>query len=106
MPNVLQIKHSAVTPTPPALEFGELAFSQASNTLFVGKADHTVVPIGGLGNFAPLASPALTGSPTTPTPVTATSNGQIASTAFVYAVVDGAAINYLTANSTIDGGTF
>lgn len=41
----------------------------------------------GTGNFAPLASPALTGNPTTPTPNAGDSDTSIASTAFVQAAI-------------------
>lgn len=40
-----------------------------------------------LGAKAPLASPALTGTPTAPTPVDATSNTQVATTAFVHSLL-------------------
>lgn len=46
MPNLIQIKRSDSTATPGSLANGELAFSAASNVLFVG-IKNTVVPIAG-----------------------------------------------------------
>ena len=46
--NHIQILRSEVTATPPALMAGELAYSEASSTLFIGKGDGTVVSIGGV----------------------------------------------------------
>jgi len=47
--NKIQIKRSTANPTIPSLSAGELAFSQASNTLFIGAPDGTSgnIPIGG-----------------------------------------------------------
>lgn len=50
------------------------------------------------GTLAPLASPALTGTPTAPTPANATNTTQLATTAFVQAVLS-AAINSLIASA-------
>ena len=50
-----------------------------NGVLFDGSANITVAD----STKAPLASPALTGTPTAPTPATATNNTQIATTAFV-----------------------
>lgn len=49
---------------------------------------------------APLASPALTGTPTAPTAAASVNSTQIATTAYVKSQ------NYLDVNSVIDGGTF
>src|SRR5579883_242556 len=87
MVNTVQIKRSQSTNTPTGLQFGELAFSQASDTLFVGRSDTTVEAIGGAGVFAKLASPAFTGIPTCPTASTGTNSTQIASTAYVQAAI-------------------
>lgn len=52
------------------------------------------------GTRAPLASPALTGTPTAPTQATADSSTKLATTAFVKAQ------GYLSNTSVLDGGTF
>ena len=46
MPNLIQIKRSDSTAAPTTLANGELAFSGASNVLFIGIKD-SVVPIAG-----------------------------------------------------------
>lgn len=48
MPNKIQIKRSEVTATPPSLGGGELAYSEVSQTLFIGLGDGSVVSIGGV----------------------------------------------------------
>jgi hypothetical protein len=45
--SVIQIKTSLLTAQPPSLNVGELAYSYASNTAFIGLPDTTVIPIGG-----------------------------------------------------------
>ncbi len=80
MSNVIQIKRSTSTNTPLGLQFGELAYSQISDTLFVGQSDSTVKAIGGAGTFAPLSNPALVGNPTV-------NGAPIASTAFVQSAI-------------------
>ena len=44
----IQILRSYVTPIPPELSDGELAYSFASNTMFIGDRDGRIVRIGGL----------------------------------------------------------
>ena len=52
MANTLQIKRSNSTNTPTSLAYGELAYSQASDKLYIGKADGSSVEvIGGAGAF-------------------------------------------------------
>ena len=52
MANTLQIKRSNSTNTPTSLAYGELAYSQASDKLSIGKADGSSVEvIGGAGAF-------------------------------------------------------
>lgn len=48
MSNKIQIKRSEVTATPPTLSAGELAYSEVSNTLFIGLGDNSVVSVGGV----------------------------------------------------------
>jgi len=70
----------------------------------IAAADTILVALGKLqaqiALRAPLASPALTGTPTAPTAANAVNSTQIATTAFVKNQ------GYLDANSVIDGGTF
>jgi hypothetical protein len=54
---------------------------------------------------APLASPALTGTPTAPTAALATSTTQIATTAFVQAALPAAGLNQLTGDVTAGPGS-
>lgn len=55
-----------------------------------------------MGSKAPLASPALTGTPTAPTAATSTSTTQIATTAFVHAAIENADIGGKTYQGNID----
>lgn len=55
MANILQIKRSATTATPPALAVGELAYSSQSNNLFIGESGNVVTKIGGATDVAKLA---------------------------------------------------
>jgi phage-related tail fiber protein len=49
---MIKILRSQVTNTPPSLAAGQLAYSEASSTLFFGLHDGTVLAIGGPGLFA------------------------------------------------------
>lgn len=89
MGNVIKIKRSATTATPSALAPGELAFSEASDNLFIGKSDSSIEVIGGGGTFAKKSSPAFTGTPTAPTAANGTNTTQLATTAFVTLAVAG-----------------
>lgn len=55
-----------------------------------------------LGTKAPVASPALTGTPTAPTAATSTNTTQIATTAFVHAAIENADIGGKTYQGNID----
>lgn len=92
MANIIKIKRSTATATPATLAIGELAYSELSDTLFIGKSNSTVIALAGAGIFAKLASPALTGIPTAPTASGGTNTTQLATTAFV----TGALASYLT----------
>ena len=52
MTNLIQIKRSSTTATPPSLAAGELAWSEVSKTLFIGESGNLVTPAGGAGVFA------------------------------------------------------
>jgi len=45
--NVIQIRRSDANTSPESLEWGELAYSFASNTLFIGTSANTILEIGG-----------------------------------------------------------
>ena len=49
MANIIKIKRSQVTATPISLSEGELAYSEASGTLFIGTSEANVTAIGGTG---------------------------------------------------------
>ena len=93
MTNTLRIKRRAaggVAGAPSSLANAELAYNEQDDTLYYGKGTGgaggtatAVIPIGGPGAFAPLANPALTGTPSSPTAAADTNTTQIATTAFV-----------------------
>ena len=64
-----------------------------SNTLTIGNSDSPWT----------IVNPTLTGTPTAPTPDTETNNGQIATTEFVHAAIQGEALPTVTAS---DNGKF
>lgn len=112
MSNIIQIKKSTSTNTPLGLQFGELAYSQISDTLFIGQSDTSVKAVGGRGAFASLNSPAFTGSPTIDgTPVASTAFVQSAITAILSTrdvkescrVGSSANVNINAPGSTLDG---
>ncbi len=43
--NTIKIKYSLSTDAPPSLEKGEIAYSEASKTFFIGESDGTVVKL-------------------------------------------------------------
>jgi phage-related tail fiber protein len=53
----IQIKRSQTTATPSSLLVGELAYSENSNTLFIGATGNAVVAIGGSGLYSKKADP-------------------------------------------------
>ena len=105
MTQQILVKRSSVAAKVPAtsdIVLGELAVNTNDGTLFMKKNNgvDAIVQIGGVnsvagktgavtlvnadvGGSAPLASPVLTGTPTTPTPATSDNSLNIASTAFV-----------------------
>lgn len=83
MNNTIQIKRSIATAQPVGLQFGELAYSQISQTVFIGRSNGAVEAVGGVGAFASLDSPNFTGIPTAPTATTGNNSAQLATTAFV-----------------------
>lgn len=93
MANIIRIKRrvTGAVGAPAALKTAELAWNMADNTLYGGFGDDasgnatSIVPLGGTGTFAVLASPAFTGTPTAPTAAADTNTTQVATTAFVIA---------------------
>lgn len=105
MTNIVRIKRRAAggaAGAPSSLENAELAFNEQDDTLYYGKGTGgaggtatSVIAIGGPGAFATKDSPALTGTPTAPTPTTADNTTKIATTAYVKAQ------GYIAGNQTI-----
>jgi phage-related tail fiber protein len=103
MPNIIRIKRrvTGAAGAPTGLKSAELAYNMADNTVYAGYGDDgsgnatAVKPIGGEGTFAKLDSPALTGTPTAPTPAGADNSTKLATTAFIKG------LGYLTANNAI-----
>ncbi len=77
---------------------GKLGIETAT-TSHAGVMSPTMVTT--LNNAAPVASPALTGTPTAPTAATSTSTTQIATTAFVHAAIENADIGGKTYQGNI-----
>ena len=75
------------TPYSAANPSGYIAASGAPVQSVVGRTGAVVLGVGDVAGAAPLASPALTGTPTVPTAVAATNTTQAASTAFTTAAV-------------------
>lgn len=103
MASTIRIKRRWVgSPGAPAsLASGELAYNGLDNILYLGYGDDgagnatSVVPIAGSGwlaGYAPLNSPAFTGTPTAPTAAFGTNTTQLATTAFVQAAISAASI--------------
>ena len=86
MPNIIRIKRrvTGAAGAPTGLKSAELAYNMADNTVYAGFGDDgsgnatAVKPIGGEGTFAKLDSPALTGTPTAPTPAGADNSTTLA----------------------------
>lgn len=105
MATTVKIKRSITTATPSGLTEGELAYSEASDNLFIGKSGSNMAVIGGGGTFAQKASPAFTGTPTAPTATAGTSTTQIATTAFVANAVSTGSDGNQSANTVKAGPT-
>lgn len=95
MPDILRIKRRAAggaAGPPSSLVAAEIAYNEQDNTLYYGSGNSgglatSILPIGGQGAFATLASPVFTGNPTAPTPTAGDNDTSIATTAFVAAAV-------------------
>lgn len=118
MSNTIRIKRRANgggSGAPTTLANAELAFNEQTNVLYYGTGTGgaggsatSIIAIAGSGAFAPLASPALTGTPTAPTATTGTNTTQIATTAFVQTAISGfGSVTAVTATSPLSssGGT-
>lgn len=103
MSNIIRIKRrvSGAAGAPTGLKSAELAYNMADNTIYAGFGDDgsgnatAVKPVGGEGTFAKLDSPALTGTPTAPTPAGSDNSTKLATTAFIKG------LGYLTDNNSI-----
>lgn len=102
MANTILIRRSTTASDPGlVLGAGELAFSYVSNRLFIGNsngAGSASIALGGPGlfaDYATIASPALTGTPSAPTAAVSDNSTTLATTAFVKNQ------NYISANQTI-----
>lgn len=91
--------HDVLISSPAA---GQALVRNALNTLWINKA----LAVADITGAAPLASPALTGTPTAPTATAGTNNTQIATTAFAQALVQAITIggHHATALSPAAGG--
>jgi len=93
MANTIRIKRRAAggaAGAPSTLANAELAFNEQDNTLYYGigtggsgGSATSVIPIGGMGTFATLASPTFTGIPLSTTAAADTNTTQLATTAYV-----------------------
>jgi hypothetical protein len=113
MADVVRIKRR-VSPgavgAPSTLANAELAYNENDQTLYVGEGTggaggsaSVIRAIGGPGTFAPLNSPAFTGTPTAPTVTPGTdSTTKIATTAFVQSAVS--AVSSGVTNITVQDG--
>lgn len=111
MANIIRIKRRAAgggSGAPTSLENAELAFNEDTDILYYGKGSGgaggtatSIIAIGGSGAFAPLNSPALTGTPTAPTPASSDDSTKIATTAFVKANISGGTVTSVTATAPL-----
>ena len=98
MPQTIRVKRrvSGLPGAPATLLSGELSWNMVDDIVYAGFGDDgsgnatSIVPIGGRGYFAALASAALTGEPTAPTPPGGNNTTRLATTAFVQAAVGSA----------------
>ena len=133
MANTLLVKRTTVAgrvPTTAQLEAGELAVNVPDGKLYLrqegasaaiveigpvrsvaGRAGDVALSVGDVSGVAPLASPAFSGTPTSPTPSTADNSTRLATTAFVkaqgYVTTATAGVNSVSASAPIvsSGGT-
>lgn len=87
------------TPTAPTAANGTNTTQLATTAFVQSQLTATLVgyaTTGALASYAPLASPALTGTPTSPTASTGTNTTQLATTAFVQAQLTSTLANYST----------
>jgi|GEM_PF-2364939 len=98
MPQTIRVKRrvSGLPGAPATLLSGEICWNMVDDIVYAGFGDDgsgnatSIVPIGGRGYFAALASAALTGEPTAPTPPGGNNTTRLATTAFVQAAVGSA----------------
>lgn len=90
MPNIIKLKGKLTTGAPALTDLAvrEMCFVIPDNTLYIKKDATTIVLLGGLGL---LNNTSLSGVPVAPTPNNANNSTQVATTAFVQAVIAGLA---------------
>jgi hypothetical protein len=96
--NLIKIKGKLTTgaPTLASLVDREMCLVVPDGDLYVRMNSTTLVLLGG-NSKASLSSPALSGTPTAPTPANTTNNTQLATTQFVQSIVGGLNLaNYAT----------
>lgn len=123
MANTIKHKRGTTTPTAGQLVVGEIAIDTTTGAVFTKTDGGTVISVGGggtwgsitgtlssqtdldtaLGLKAPLASPALTGTPTAPTASASDNSTQIATTAYVKS--QGQVANFYTQGRNTTGST-
>jgi hypothetical protein len=116
MADVIRIKRrSGGAPgAPSSLANAELAYNENDHILYIGEGTGgaggsatTIIPIAGPGAFAPINSPALTGSPTAPTVTPGTdSSTKLATTAFVQSAISAVSsgVTTITVQDGLSGG--
>ena len=86
------ITGASATISMPAARFARVSFVAATPTItgsnVISALGYTPADAADLADYAPLASPSLTGTPTAPTAAGGTNTTQIATTAFVKAAID------------------
>lgn len=113
MADTVRIKRRAspgAVGAPASLANAELAYNENDHCLYIGEGTGgaggsatTIVPVGGYGAFAPINSPAFTGTPTAPTVTPGTdSSTKLATTAFVQSAVS--AVSSGVTNITVQDG--
>lgn len=98
MPVTIQLKAriSGAPGAPASLKSREICWNQVDDILYAGFGDDgsgnatSIVPLGGRGYFASLASPVFTGNPEAPTQTAGNNSNRLATTAFVQAAVGAA----------------
>jgi hypothetical protein len=92
--SLIKIKRSTTTLVPSSLAEGELAYSELSDKLFIGKSGNNMAVIGGSGEFAKVIGQTFI-DPEANTPSTSDNSNKLATTQYVKAQ------GYITSNAAI-----